>query len=214
MASDANGLDEISLQSLLVDRAESVQSYIQKRVPRVLRRVIPPEDIVQEVWTSAFHGMSRFRWDGPDAFDRWLITIANRKLLDALRYAQSTMRGGPDRKRGIARCRRASFQGLCRFIVSPNRTPSREASAKESAHAVRTALASLPLDYRDAIRMYHMEGRSVAVIAKVLHKSKPAVHSLLLRGRLQLRLRLGHAYKYFSDASSGVLVLSGNNRAR
>ena len=48
-------VDEVALASHLADRAESLRRFFSTRMGGVLARAVSPDDLVQEVWISAFH---------------------------------------------------------------------------------------------------------------------------------------------------------------
>jgi RNA polymerase sigma-70 factor (ECF subfamily) len=198
----ATGIDKLTLQGHLAKDGERLHRYIAAKVPSDLRSVISADDILQEVCIAAFRGASSFRADGPGALTRWMTTLANRKLLDALKSARALKRRGQYRDLRIAERRESSMIDLFARIAPHRRTPSSEAATKEAVQAVRTALAGLPDDRRQAVWMRHIEGRSVADVARAMRRTVPAVHSLLFRARMQLGERLGRASKYFTDARS------------
>lgn len=198
----ARPVDEAELQVCLAGRAEALREYVAHRIPAPLRRTLCPEDVLQEVWIAAFRDHARVRLVGPDALERWVATIANRKLIDAIRHARRIKRGRDWRCIAESDKRTASFVALVDLVAPGNRTPSRDSSAKEAAQAVRVALAGLPEDWRRAVWMRHIEGRTPAEMAAAMHRTLPAVNSLVFRGLQELRTRLGHAGKFFSDARS------------
>ena len=187
------------LPVLLMERAEHLRDFVRRRIPARLQRVISPEDILQEVWLAAFRCFFSFRSDRPNAFDRWLTKIAERKLLDALRGARRFKRDGLHRFAPVAHPRKTSWVDLFSRVASNHRTPSSEDAAKEAVDAVQIALCDLPDDHRRAITMYHLQGRTRAEVAMLLQRSDSAVSNLLYRGLRMLRHRLGPEGKFFSD---------------
>lgn len=206
---DAGLRDQAALQSYLMGRAEALRRYVAMKIPPEFGPVVAAEDVLQEVWIAAFRGVSRFRATGPDAFDRWLVTIANRKLLDALKSARRLKRGGHARVFLGTAGRRSSLAGLIGCLSASQKTPSRDTSTRESARLVRSELSRLPEDRRRAIQMRYLEGYPPSEIAGKMHKSVSAVNSLLFRGLRELRARLGDAKRFFSDARSSDPV-NGN----
>ena len=192
-------LDDLTLQRCLLSRASRLRIYVNSKIPAKLKGFMTAEDILQEVWIDAFRGVSRLRGNDAEDFDRWLMTITNRKLVDALRAALAVKRGGRTPIVGEAQNRRSSIVDLFARIASPQATPSRETSTKEATDAVRIALACLSDDRGSAIRMRHIDGLSVPEIAKLMQRTVPSVHSLLFHGLRELRGRLGSAEKFFSD---------------
>jgi RNA polymerase sigma-70 factor (ECF subfamily) len=67
----------------------------QDRVFRLLRRLLAPsgfgsglvEDLAQDTFLRAFAALPRFEPDGPARLSTWLLTIATRRAIDALRDA-------------------------------------------------------------------------------------------------------------------------------
>lgn len=191
--------DESALQCLLMERAERLHGYVERKIPSELRSRIPAEDVLQEVWVAVFRGIANFREDGPDAFDRWLTSITQSKVVDAIRRAGRLKRGGGHRFAHEAQRRTTSYLDLSARVSAEQRTPSSEDAAKEAVHAVQIALSTLPADYRCAITMHHIEGRSHAEVAEAMTRTRPAVNSLLYRGLHMLRKQLEPAGRFFSD---------------
>lgn len=183
------------LQKLLLRRAEPLHRYVESKIPRRHRSVVCAEDVLQEVWITAYQTISAEIRD----VDRWLTTVANSKVVDALRTVEALKRGG-----GLAAIRErpsriSSFDNLFARVHGHVETPSRDMSAQEARHAVQVALASLRPDTRRAIQLRYIEGLSHQAIAQVMEKSKSAVNSLLFRGLRELQERIGHAARFFSD---------------
>ena len=185
-----------TLQINLMQREQEIYDFVVRHIPDGLKTHIVADDILQEIWKSAFRTCKHLREDTPNALQRWIFTIARRKVTDALRYA-------------LAKCRcdsyvahprdRSSFLTLLEHISGPQRTPSSEEAARESVHAVRAALNALPADYRQAIMLHHIEGRSHEEVAQVMKRTPSAVNSLMRRALRKLREQLGAPSRFFSD---------------
>jgi RNA polymerase sigma factor (sigma-70 family) len=187
---------DAAVQEVLLSQAESLYRYVQTRIPRRYQQTISAEDVLQDVWIAVSeHGLSGVRDHG-----RWLTTLANSKLVDAIRRAGARKRGGGAHPQEQAIRQRSSLDGLFARAATP--TPSREYSAHEARHAVQVALAGLAQDQRDAVRMRYIDGLPHEEIARAMQKSRGAVNSLLFRGLRELRNRIGQAAKYFSDVRS------------
>jgi RNA polymerase sigma-70 factor (ECF subfamily) len=199
-------LDEESLQAHLTASAPALSRYIQAKIPRELAALIAVDDVLQEIWIAAFRGIATFRPAGPDALDRWLITIANRKLIDQLKGARRLKRGGAVQILQGWQHPRTSFLGLLERVCSAGRTPSSDASVREASRFLDRALRELPDNRRQALTLRYIEGRPPQEIAELMNKSESAVNSLLYHGLRDLRHRLGAAARYFSDAPSSEPV--------
>ena len=191
--------DQLRLQAKLEERAGRLHKYISSKIPAGVRRVIAPEDILQEVWLAAFKGIAGFTADGPDAFDRWLVVIAHRELGDAIRNARRLRRGGGHQTLANAQRCTSSYIDLFARATADQRTPSSEDAAREAAHAVQIALCSLPDDYQNAVRLRYLEDQSPEEIAATMGRTHPAVRGLLYRGLRMLRARLEPVGRFFSD---------------
>ena len=190
---------EVDLQRLLMEYADHLEAYIQRAMPNELRRYVSVEDVLQETWVAVFSGIEGFREDGPRSLECWLTSIAQRKLVDAIRRARAVKRGGGLHLQDKVQMRTTSYMRLFERVRSAQRTPSSEDAAREAVHAVQIALSTLPEECRSAMTMRHIEGCSRAEVARVLHKTGPAISTLLNRGLRLLRKRLQPAGRFLSE---------------
>jgi RNA polymerase sigma-70 factor (ECF subfamily) len=72
-------------------------------------------------------------------------------------------------------------------LPDPRLTPSSQAIEREQAQALQQALQRLPEDYRQALVMRYLEGRSFEEISQALQRTPAAVRKLWLRALKQLR---------------------------
>lgn len=192
------------VQALLMPRAESVHGFVKRRIPAGLAAEIAPDDVLQEVWMAVFHGGHLgevVRLDAIGDLDTWLLTVARRKLVDAIKKARCVQRGGGKR---INRYRRGgktnSHWDLLSLMAAQQRTPSSEEAAMEAASAIQNALSSLPEDYREVITLHHLEGLPQGDVAIIMQRSRPAVRGLLRRGMCALRQQMGASSQFFSES--------------
>lgn len=165
----------------------------------MLQPVISTEDVLQEVWLSAFQTDPMSRPTNSQGIDRWLTTIARHRLLNVVRNAR--------RKKRMVRGRiysantvASSWLNLFQRVASIDRTPSSVEAAHEGILAVQRAMGALPSVERKAITHHYLEGRSQEETAKLIQRSRPATNSLLFRAIRRLRGELGSAARFFSDA--------------
>lgn len=201
------------LVAMLMSRAEMVHDYVRKRIPARFQSVLSSDDVAQEVWVTAFKTFGAFQNDRPDAFDRWLMALASRKLIDAVRRLARTKRGGD--------ARFAQFMGtastilpLVEKIASDQPTPSSHESAREACHAVHLALARLPDRYRQALTLYYLRGCTRIEVQEAMDVSANDVNNLLSRGLEKLRAILGSSSQYLSGSSSAAGRRGGKKRAK
>lgn len=185
-------IDRSRLAALLTKHEPAVRHLLRQHLSSADERHVSMDDLVQEVWTAAVLQAEGSGWEGEDAFARWLIKVT--RLRFCLNIRLRRRRKWDDTVRPVA--------GLSGELVSPERTPSRDASADESVAAIREAIDQLPPVRRIVVHLRHIEGRSIAEIAAATQLTFPCIHGHLFRASRQLRKQLGWAGRFFSDADS------------
>lgn len=146
------------------------------RIYRVLRQMLrdgqEAEDLAQEVFVRAYHGLRRFR--GECNFFTWLYRIAANVL-----YTQT---------RRAAR-RREIHDRAGREIVRSSAclTPADHAEREEIREWVRRALPHIDPRLREVLVLRDIEGYEVEEVARMLQVPKGTVKSRLFRAREDLR---------------------------
>lgn len=189
--------EPLALDRLLLDAYPKLLARVDQKLPEEVRGAVAPEDIIQEVFATAFRSIGAFRPEGQDAFYRWLTVIADNRVIDVVRAQNAAKRGGG---RGVAGQERSSIAALIDMVAVNDRTPSRSAGGHEAAAAVQVALAGLKPEYREALALRYLEGLGVAETAARMGRTEPAVHKLCSRGLQALREAMGEAAKYLSRA--------------
>lgn len=184
--------DQVAIRQLLVLNYPAVVAFIEQKLPADLRRVLSAEDVCQDTFAAAVRQLSGFQPGGKESFRNWLLTIAERKLIDAVRALRAAKRGGG---------RRALPEGsphdtstaivLLERIARYERTPSRSAVDHELVAAVQAALTRLKDEYQQVIRTRYIEGLSVAETAERMGRTEGAVRMLCQRGLRLLTTALG-----------------------
>ena len=90
--------DKEALCQLFEQQGPAVRERIARAVPTRWNAVLTAEDVMQGSYTDAFLEINGFAPDGPDAFRRWLMTIAKNNLRNAIEGLETKKRGG-DRHR-------------------------------------------------------------------------------------------------------------------
>jgi RNA polymerase sigma factor (sigma-70 family) len=183
------------LEARLLAHEGDIRAHINARIAPRLRQKILVDDILQETWVSALRAVPEFQPAGRHGFLRWLKTVANRRILDAIRAMRGASGGRLIRD---ADRRRTSLNRLLVSLSAAGKTPSRITASTEAIRALEEALEALPANRRRAIEMRYMQGYSRGEIAAQLGKSTSAVAGLLHHGKRQLRRKLGDFAKYLS----------------
>lgn len=181
-----------------LEHAEWLHKYLEARIPPRHEASVSAEDLLQEIWKSCVRVPRDSVPESQDDLCSWLAAIAHHMLVDRLKEVNSVKRGRGRIQAGRRPGLESSLLDLFNTVSSPSRTPSAEMSSSEAIEAVRRALACLPENRRQAIAMYHIEGKTREEIAEHMGKSVAAVGSLLAEGRRHLRRLLGSASNFFS----------------
>lgn len=195
----AIGGEKTSLERLLFAHYDRLIRRIGRRLPASLRGVTAAEDILQETFLAAFEHIETFAPRGRFSFFRWLATIADRQLLDAVKAHSARKRGGDRHEiRYVGGLSRDSVTELIELIAGDDLTPSRMFSRREAAAAIHEGLAAVPQDHRRAIQLRYFRGLSVADVAKAMNRTPHAVHNLCHRALKELRVILGQSSQYLT----------------
>jgi DNA-directed RNA polymerase specialized sigma24 family protein len=95
--------DGEAIGSLLAGHAAAIRRAIARDLPHRHRAVLGEDDVLQQTWVDAFHGFGAFArtlsgWgrarEGEAALGAWLLILARRNVLDAVRMLDADKRGG------------------------------------------------------------------------------------------------------------------------
>ena len=196
----AVGGDRGALLKLLERTRRGLCDFVSRRIPATLRGAVDAEDIVQNTHIEVFRRVTSFEPRGPDSFGRWVRTVAVHKLRDSIRGHRAVKRGGgrapvAEMPGGSA----DSMIALVDWVAGAEKTPSRVVARAEAVSAMRAAMEQLPVDYRRALWMIYIEGRSTAEVARELDRSEGAIRVLCHKARKRLQRMLGNRSRFLSD---------------
>ena len=143
---------------------------------RYARRDDEIQDIVQEIWSKAFHKLASFRGEAP--FEHWLMRMAVRTCYDFLRAHQR------NRENTFTELTTEEDDWIERQMAAPE-------SVSEHADAARQLVGRL-LDMltppaRLIIQLLEIEDRSVKEISKITGWSVPLVKVRAFRARAEMK---------------------------
>jgi RNA polymerase sigma-70 factor (ECF subfamily) len=167
----AQGGDRDAYRRLL----EDVAPYLRSIAARHLRNSWDIEDVVQEVLLTV-HAV-RHTYDPARPFGPWLVAIANRRAVDALR------------RQGRSRAREVVLETEHETFAVPQ---ANLAEAASDGRVLRDAVAQLPPGQRDAIRMLKLKemslkeaaavsGMTVAALKVATHRALKSLRKVLAR---------------------------------
>lgn len=147
------------------------------------------EDLAQDTFVRTFNHLDRY--DSKYKFSSWLFKIAYNLTVDHLRKREVqtiSVHGAPD---AVTPERQEATSVT---LQSEEESPDDRIVAKELAGELEEAIAGLREDYRTAILLRHVEGRSYEEIAEIMDIPLGTVKTYIFRARRELREALSASY--------------------
>ncbi len=186
---DASALDRADMERLAAGQDAALDDLMERHATPVfhfLCRMVGNEedagDLAQEAFVRVFRARASFR--PGEKFSTWLFTIAANLARNHFRWRARHPTVSLDAEAV------ESEQTLGSTLPAQDPAPNEQALTAERAAAVRTAVARLPEDLREAIVLCEWQELSVAAAAAILESTPKAVESRLYRARQILREKL------------------------
>ena len=166
--------------------AQPLFDSLLRRARGLTKTAADAEDLVQDTMLHGFIGYHTFR-EGTD-FKAWMFRILYNRWVSTYRAKQRRPLEVP--VDDVAEGDLAS---------SATRMPSAAGSAEAEAlnrlpdHEIRSAMASLPADFRTALFYAEVQGHTFAETATILNIPRGTVMSRVSRGRARLRAALAES---------------------
>ena len=186
--------------SLLLERVSpSVRAQLAPQMPTRWQSVLSLDDVMQQTYSDAFIDIGSLRATDERGLTAWLVRLATRNMIDAIRMLEAAKRGG-DRRRVEAMSREDSYVALHEQLGAVSQTPSRDARRREAVGALDAALARLPEAYRTVVTLYDLEGQGIAEVASAVGRSEGATYMLRSRAHRMLAELMGSASRFVGDS--------------
>ncbi len=184
----ANLIDALGPASMLV--------AIQGRLGKDLRERIQAEDIWQETLMHAWRDRLQCKWTDVRGFRRWLLGIADHRIADARDFFNAAKRTSKREQPLVY----GGSSGADSWIGEPMRStpPGRVAVQREQADQMMRALAAVPGELREVLRLRLFEGLSIPEIAAKLAIGESAAKHRYRRGAVLYR---DHLHRRISPTS-------------
>ena len=158
-----------------------LERRIARELPDRLRRKVAVSDVLQESLLAAFDDRGDLTEESERGLRCWLLTIADRKVLEAVRHHEAAQKRSARRE-----VTRASRRDTAAYAA---RQPSAsQAAVGAELHALaQHAMRRLPPDYREVLRLAQQEHLPLGAAAERLGRSYEATKKLY--GRALARLR-------------------------
>lgn len=187
--------DPLALGPLLAAYADQLRRLAERQLDEKLRGRVSPSDIVQETLMQATCDISSFRGGSDAEFGSWLRRILARKISKSIeRHLLAEKRDirretflGPD-----VQGKSSDPSGLQdhRAVADPRPGPVSEVVRNEHGAQLESALAKLPIAYREIIELRNIQGLPFDDIARRLNRTSGAARMLWLRAIDSLRRQM------------------------
>jgi len=148
-----------------------------------LRARVGESDLIQQTILSALRAFPNFGGGSTLEFQEWLKQIHDRNILDTVRFHQKAKKRSVGQERPID----VALLGGSPHPAMDEPSPSECALFGERAIQLARALEQLPPDQSEAVRLRHIEGRSLDEVQKHFGRSQEACAGLIKRGLRNLR---------------------------
>ncbi len=157
------------------------------------------DDLAQEALIKVYKSLRHFHYQA--AFSTWLFAVVRNVFLD---FAKS--------RAGQQRAREEALGQDHAQIASGEAQPDERLLQEEERARVWRALRQVPVEFRTALVLYDLEGRSYDEIAAIEAIPLGTVKSRLARGRAHLRQILGAARPEDQQPGTNRDIVSSNLR--
>jgi RNA polymerase sigma-70 factor (ECF subfamily) len=179
--------DAAALAEFLDARRPALLAVIDRKLGPALRGKVEAQDVFQELAVKALRELPRARPDDPFG---WLCHLAEQCVIDGHRHFAAGKRAAGREVPGNVRAGEGS-QDLIALLRASMTSPSQAAVRDEREGRLRAAVASLPEEQREALRLRYGEGLPTKEVARRLSKTDVATRVLLTRLVQRLQELLG-----------------------
>jgi len=150
-------------------------------VSRMVRSESDREDVAQDVFLKVYENLHGFEFRS--RMSTWIARIAYTTCLNFMEKKRPSLLDDDLPEMG----------GVDSF---PSSTPAPDAAAHRAgvAEILEREIGALPVDYRTALTLFHLEGMTYDEIGEAMGLPGGTVKSYLFRARKQLRGRLASTY--------------------
>jgi RNA polymerase sigma-70 factor (ECF subfamily) len=162
---------------------ESCRNYLllvaERELDPRLRAKGGASDVVQQTFLEAQQDFGRFHGTSEAELLAWLRRMLLNNVANFRRHWAGTAKRRADREQPLTAPGSSRAGGS--WIADGGPTPSRELMADERDAAVRAAVARLPDDYQQVLRLRYQEDQPFEEIARLMNRTANAVRKLWAR---------------------------------
>jgi len=194
--------DREGFETLLGFHRAMLLTLCDKGMDARLRRIMEPEDVVQDVMLAAYRSIGTVEFPNAFALRAWLERIARNRLIDLHRrhLGQKRREGeGPSLEETAGSASQGSGRRFGDRLPSQDPSPSSVAGRREEAENLEVVLCHIPPHFREVIRLVEVDHLTTAEIAARFGKKPGAVRKMLERALRACRsemVREGRIHPY------------------
>jgi len=159
----------------------------QTQMEHWLQAKVDASDLVQETMLEAYRDFERFSGETEGEWLAWLKRILAHNLADYIRRFRGTAKRQVGREVSLGTPGDDSAERRAPEPAARIDTPSRELMRKDVQIRMAAALAQLPADYQQVIRLRNLEKLPFDQVAEEMGRSRPAVQMLWMRALRKLQ---------------------------
>jgi len=181
-----------ALGALLTHYRPLLRILAARKLDTRLATRVDPSDIVQVTCLEVQRDLDKFRGQSVGEFVSWTKRILENNVAQTVQQHIVAQKRTTNRERRLDDKPSPSSPKVAPidFLATEQSSPSQRAMWSERAAELAMAMEQLPNDQREAVRLRHLEGYSLARIAEHFDRSEVAAAGLLKRGLQGLRKTL------------------------
>jgi RNA polymerase sigma-70 factor (ECF subfamily) len=189
LLAQALGGDREAMGRLLEDQRAALHRLAEGQLEGRIAVRVDASDVVQQTFLEAYRSFPQFAGRDARELVAWLQGILDHKIASAIRDHTLIQKRSLARERSIDDSGEGG-PGMKQELDAGTTSPSQKAIRGEEEAALLEALAELPEDQREAVRLRHLEGWALPDIAHRLGRTTAATAGLIKRGVQTLRRRM------------------------
>ncbi|ADB18057.1 RNA polymerase, sigma-24 subunit, ECF subfamily [Pirellula staleyi DSM 6068] len=177
-----------ALAQLIEMRRPHLMAFIERELGAALRRKVEVDDVFQETAAEAVRALPGADLTQREPFS-WLCQIAERRIIDLHRKFFDAQKRDAAREVPLAAPAGSDSHsgGLINMLVASMTTASQAFSRNVREAKLMDAIATLPEEQREALRLRYIENLPSKEIAQKLGKSDAAIRVMLTRSLKKLQ---------------------------
>ncbi len=180
--------DQDAIGNLLRHCRPYLSILASRKLDPIMSARLSGSDVVQQTYLEAIRDFDKFRGHSIEEFAAWLNGILTHNVQEATQVHIVAQKRSVYREQSRDDSN-AAGEGHHQISINQS-SPSSRAMRGERAIALANAMAILPENQFEVVRLRYIEGWSLADIARRTGQSDSAVASLIKRGLQKLRVSL------------------------